>query len=250
MDNQSNRQFMYQRPSSEDLFNQHLVKVVNPLSFQSLPPSVDLTDKMPPVYDQGSLGSCSANASCAAYKYAYPLVDPSRLYLYFKDRVRRGSVYCDSGASISDNMNVLLNNGVCSEPLWPYITSNFTITPPLSCDSDASQHKITSPVNISQDSFTIKTYLSNSYPVVCGIACYQSIFNVTAQNPVYNPPPNDVLVGGHAVCLIGYDDSTQLFKIRNSWSDKWGQNGNFYINYNYILDPTKCFDFWVITDKS
>jgi len=248
MESQNNRQFKCKKPSEVDVQNQHLVKVINPVLFKSLPPSVDLSDKMPPPFDQGSLGSCSANASSLAYKYAYPLVNPSRLYLYYKDRLRRGSVYCDSGASITDNMQVLLNNGVCEEPLWPYIINNFTITPPANCDTNAQTHKIVAPVNISQDETTIKYYLSSGFPVVLGIACYQSIFNVTSANPVYNPPPNDVLVGGHAVLIIGYNDSTQLFKIRNSWGSAWADNGNFYISYNYILDPTKCFDFWCITD--
>jgi len=249
MESQNTRKFKCQPPSSEDLSHQHIVKVVNPTSFQSLPTSVDLTSKMPPVYDQGSLGSCSANASCAAYKYAYPLVDPSRLYLYYKDRLRRGSVYCDSGASITDNMQVLLNNGICEESLWPYIINNFTVTPSSECDTNAQTHKILKPVNISQDLVTIKTYLSNGYPVVFGIACYQSIFNVTAENPIYNPNvQTESLVGGHALLCIGYDDITGLFKIRNSWSSNWAQNGNFYISYSYLLDPTKSYDFWCITD--
>jgi len=251
MESQNTRKFKCQPPSSEDLSKQNVVKVINPVFLKSLPPYVDLTDKLPPPYDQGSLGSCSANASSLAYKYAYPLVNPSRLYLYYKDRLRRGSVYCDSGASITDNMQVLLNNGVCEEPLWPYIINNFTVTPTSECDTNAQTHKISKPVNISQDAVTIKTYLSNGYPVVFGIACYQSIFNVTAANPIYNPNvQNESLVGGHAVLIIGYDDSKELFKIRNSWGSSWALEGCFLIPYSYILDPTKSYDFWCITDSA
>jgi len=36
--------------------------------------------------------------------------------------------------------------------------------------------------------------------------------------------------GGHEVCAVAYDSSSNLWKIRNSWSDSWGKDGYFYVS--------------------
>lgn len=45
---------------------------------------------------------------------------------------------------------------------------------------------------------------------------------------------------------VGFDDIEEVFIIRNSWSDKWGDNGYFYMPYEYILNRNLASDFWVI----
>src|ERR1035437_9142925 len=74
-----------------------------------LPTKVDLTGKMPAVYDQGQLGSCTANAIAGAFEYAIdkevkPDFTPSRLFIYYNERVIEGSVKTDSGANIRDGI--------------------------------------------------------------------------------------------------------------------------------------------------
>jgi C1A family cysteine protease len=54
------------------------------------------------------------------------------------------------------------------------------------------------------------------------------------------------MIGGHAVLCVGYDNSTGLFKIRNSWGPDAGDNGYFYMHYSYVTEPTMASDFWVI----
>jgi hypothetical protein len=39
---------------------------------------------------------------------------------------------------------------------------------------------------------------------------------------------------GHEVIIIGYDDKQQLLKIRNSWGNKVGDNGDFYMTYSFF----------------
>eukprot|EP00952_Eustigmatos_sp_NYUAD-ZCMA_P009836 40551-Eustigmatos_ZCMA.PRE.1 len=72
-----------------------LTKVVNG---NPLPGSVDLRNKMPVVYDQLSLGSCSCNATAAAHEYLQMRQEspnvfrPSRLYLYYYTRKAAGNM--------------------------------------------------------------------------------------------------------------------------------------------------------------
>jgi C1A family cysteine protease len=58
------------------------------------------------------------------------------------------------------------------------------------------------------------------------------------------PKPNEEILGGHAVMAIGYDDSKQMFKIRNSWGTRWGQAGHFWMPYDFITDRDYADDFW------
>src|SRR5438105_8191782 len=90
-----------------------------------LPPSVDLRAACPPVYDQGQLGSCTANAIGAAFEYEQVQEKqkdfmPSRLFIYYNERAIEGTVDSDSGAMIRDGIKCAAKLGVCSEDTWPY----------------------------------------------------------------------------------------------------------------------------------
>ena len=74
-----------------------------------LPPKTDLRNACPPVYDQGQLGSCTANAIAGAFEYGLrkqnaPDFMPSRLFIYYNERVMENSVATDSGAMIRDGI--------------------------------------------------------------------------------------------------------------------------------------------------
>src|ERR1700758_5646480 len=76
----------------------------------ALPANVDLTSACPPVYDQGQLGSCTANAIAGAIEFDQikqnlsPIFVPSRLFIYYNERAMEGTVSSDSGAQIRDGM--------------------------------------------------------------------------------------------------------------------------------------------------
>src|SRR6476661_5903776 len=98
----------------------------------TVPPAVDLRPGCPPVYDQGQLGSCTANAIGAAIEYdrmkqnLTPDFVPSRLFIYYNERVIERTVSTDSGAQIRDGIKSVAKQGVCPEPDWPYDISKFT----------------------------------------------------------------------------------------------------------------------------
>src|SRR5437016_608930 len=78
----------------------------------SLPTRVDLRAKCPPVYDQGQLGSCTANALGAAFEFdqmaqRVTAWTPSRLFIYYNERVIEGSVASDDGAEIRDGAKTI-----------------------------------------------------------------------------------------------------------------------------------------------
>src|SRR5437016_6970453 len=113
---------------------------------RALPPRVDLRRQCPPMYDQGQLGSCTANAIGGAIEFdqmkqALPQIFvPSRLFIYYNERVLEGTTNSDSGAMIRDGIKTVANQGACPEPMWPYIISKFRSRPTTTCYTEAAKH--------------------------------------------------------------------------------------------------------------
>src|SRR5262245_11406472 len=96
-----------------------------------LPPMSDLRPKMPPIWDQGDLGSCTANATagqCWFLDKTAPY-EPSRLFIYYTTRMMEGTVNYDAGASIRDSVKSVVRYGYPPESMWPYDISKFKKKP-------------------------------------------------------------------------------------------------------------------------
>src|SRR5437016_8548332 len=112
-----------------------------------LPPKADLRDECPPLYDQGNLGSCTANAIAGAYEFdqtrqGLPDFMPSRLFIYYNERTLEGTVDSDSGAMIRDGIKSVAKRGFCAEELWPYNIKRFADKPPESCYRAALKDRV------------------------------------------------------------------------------------------------------------
>jgi C1A family cysteine protease len=215
----------------------------------TLPIIVDLRSKMPPVYDQGSLGSCTANALCGLIGYEYPNIQGSRLFLYYNERVIEKDVSVDAGAYLFDGVLALQKYGICSETSWPYIIPKFAIKPPDQCYTQALAHKATQVQNIQNTLPQMKAALNAGYPFVVGILVYQSFESQQVAKTGMVPMPNlqrDQVLGGHAVLCVGYNDTKQLWIMRNSWGTLWGDKGYFYLPYAYLTNSSYSSDLWNI----
>jgi C1A family cysteine protease len=218
------------------------------------PSSVDLRPVCPPVYDQGQLGSCTANAIAGAIEFdqrkeklAQPFT-PSRLFIYYNERVMENSVESDSGAQIRDGIKSVAAQGVCAETLWPYIEAQFAARPSAPCYKIAKTHPAVSYSRVPQDPVQLKTCLAAGYPFVLGITVYESFESdaVAHSGVVPMPQTSETALGGHAVMAAGYDDASQRFLIRNSWGSDWGMGGYFTLPYAYLSDDNLAGDFWTV----
>ena len=118
----------------------------------AMPASVDLRKKCPPVYNQGALGSCTANAIAGAIEFdqmkqKLSVFVPSRLFIYYNERVIEHTVKSDSGAQIRDGIKTVASVGACPEPEWPYNIAKFANKPPQRAYNDA---KLDRPTGASQ----------------------------------------------------------------------------------------------------
>jgi C1A family cysteine protease len=219
-----------------------------------VPSHVDLRAQCAPVFDQGDLGSCTGNAWAAAFEFDLVkqkahVFRPSRLQIYYDERALEGSVDYDSGAQIRDGAKALAATGVCPEYMWPYDPNQFDVKPTVTCYKEAAKHQILTYWRMTQSAIELQASLAAGYPVVFGFTVYESFESsgVTHSGIVQMPNlDNESVVGGHAVMLVGYDNPTMRWIVRNSWGPDWGMKGYFTMPYEYLLSPDLASDFWTL----
>src|SRR5581483_7498230 len=231
-----------------------------------LPPSVDLRSECPAVYDQGQLGSCTGNGIAGAIEFdqrkqGNKEFTPSRLFIYYGERVIEGTVSQDSGAQIRDGIKVVVKQGAPPETDWPYSDADpgpFQQKPPQTAYADATHHEalVYKRILLSGPGAALQTALAAGHPVVFGFSVpsyfEDGSWDATRQSlPV--PSPSDHFIGGHCVVLSGYDFTRTRFpnpayQVENSWGPGWGMNGRFWMDAGWFdANARLASDFWVIT---
>jgi C1A family cysteine protease len=224
------------------------------LLFRSgLPAKVDLRKKCPPVYDQGQLGSCTANGIAAAVEFdqrkqGIQVFVPSRLFIYYNERAIEGTVSQDSGAQVRDGIKSVATVGAPPERDWPYNIKVFAEKPPLKAYTDAKKDLVASYARVSQGITQMQGCLADGYPFVFGFTVYDSFESdkVAKTGVVPMPASREKVLGGHCVVAVGYDATKRVFIIRNSWGKGWGMKGYCTMPFEYLLNANLASDFWTI----
>jgi C1A family cysteine protease len=223
-------------------------------ALRALPARVDLKAGCPPVYDQGELGSCTAQAIAAALEFSQrkqaqtDRFTPSRLFIYYNERVIEGTVDEDSGAMLRDGIKSVSKQGAPREKLWPYVLARFRTKPSAAAYREARKHQALLYRRVPRTMSQLRGCLASGYPFVFGFSVYESFESGTVARTgnARMPAAREDLIGGHAVLAVGYDDRRGRFLIRNSWGARWGRGGYFTLPYDYVLDENLTDDFWTI----
>jgi C1A family cysteine protease len=218
-----------------------------------LPARVDMRSQCPMVYDQGELGSCTAQAIAGALEFdqvkeGLPEFVPSRLFIYYNERALEGTVNFDSGGMLRDGIKTVASDGACPEPEWPYELDRLTQRPTEVCYRDGRKHRALQYERLPHDLTQLRACLASGYPFVYGMTVYQSFESTVVSQTGHVPMPasDERAIGGHAVMAVGYEDESQRFISRNSWGAGWGLAGYFTIPYEYLLARGLTADFWTI----
>jgi C1A family cysteine protease len=233
----------------------------------ALPTSVDLRPWCPPIENQGSLGSCTANAGIAIMEYferrAFGKhIDASRLFLY---KTTRNMLHWtgDTGAFLRSTMGAMVLFGVPPEEYWPYIVADYEKEPTAFCYAFAQSYQAISYYRLDPPGTTksallthIKTNLAGGLPSMFGFTVYSSYTQANTTGKIPYPTTGEKIIGGHAVVAVGYDDSVKIkntftgatetkgaLLIRNSWGTGWGSNGYGWLPYEYVLKGL-AVDWW------
>jgi C1A family cysteine protease len=226
-----------------------LYKNIQPLDI-AVPNFIDLRDKCSAIENQGSLGSCTANALAGNLEFLELKTnaiyfEASRLFIYYNERLLEHTVPYDSGATLRNGIKAIARAGYCDEKDWQYDITKFTKRPSIKCYLNALHHRITSYYSMTSLNEFLNC-LASGYPFVFGIAVYDSFESAEVAKTGIVPMPDSMegSLGGHAVCAVGYDLTEKVFIVRNSWGAEWGMEGYFYLPFRYV--ETLANDFWTI----
>jgi C1A family cysteine protease len=218
---------------------------------RTTPKAVDLRAECPPVYDQGSLNSCCANAIGAAIWFEERRVSdrrpsPSRLFLYYNERAYERVVPKNVPVSIRDAYKVAAKQGVCPETMWPYRIRGYARRPTRPCFEAARATRVTSYYRLHRDLDHLRTCLAEGHPFALGVSVYPSFQSaqVTRTGDVPLPARHERMIGGHAMLIVGYSNARRRFIVRNSWGTAWGEQGYGHLPYDYVMDHNLAWDFW------
>ena len=220
-----------------------------------------------PIEDQGSLGSCTANAGVGLMEYYenrafHRHINASRLFLYKATRNLLGWTG-DTGAFLRTTMGAMRLFGVPPEKYWPYDITQYDVEPTAFLYSYAKEYQPIryfrlDPPDTPKDRLLrlLKIVLNAQIPAMFGFTVYQSISRAASSGKIPYPTLTERVLGGHAVVAVGYDDemkitgidgtqTTGALIIRNSWGTSWGDQGYGYLPYKYVLTGL-AIDWWSI----
>lgn len=235
-------------PDVPDARDVHYVATVD---VANLPESVDLRPLCQPVYDQGNLGSCTANAIGAAIEYNQMHTGkqsfvPSRLFIYYNERVLEGSIKQDAGAMIRDGIKTVARLGAPPEDVWLYDESAAYTQPHPDAYAAAKLDLVTVYSRVRQTLSLLQACLAEGCPIIFRYTCFPSMDHTWDDGVIPMPGPTEPEDGGHCMLIVGYNNADRTFLVRNSWGTQWGQQGYGTMPYDYILSPKWTTDLWTI----
>lgn len=271
VNSQSNRVYGY-IPDTINTEDKHKTCEVHPSIENGTIKVIDMRDRCPSIYDQGKLGSCTANAVCGNYAFIYmkehniaPNINEnivlntdteeffSRLFVYWNERKLEGTTDTDSGASLRDGITVIHKSGVPLEKYWPYDITKFAVEPDDAAKVCAQHHLAITYAKLKKDPNQLRQCLANGDPFVFGFTVYESFesANTAATGIMTVPKSSEKILGGHAVMCVGYDYNKKVWIVRNSWGNEWGDKGYFYMPDGVMFGTSSnhqeyTSDFWCI----
>ncbi|UOG35987.1 C39 family peptidase [Leptospira noguchii] len=240
------------------------LKETNPygISHRGLASKVDLSPSMPPVGNQGEQGSCVAWSTAYATKSFQEYIERksskdwslrsaqgtpnySKIFspAFIYNQINGGR---DNGSLISDAMRVMVEMGAAPWDTMPYNPADYRTRPSQAAIEAASKYKAKEFLRVkTTDMNEVKAQLSEGKPVVAGVLVYENFFNLKGDQ-IYKEGLGKTY-GGHAIALVGYDDSKNAVKFINSWGTDWGDQGYGYMDYRWFTKI--CQGAFVMIDQ-
>ncbi|MDR4892209.1 MULTISPECIES: C1 family peptidase [unclassified Chryseobacterium] len=196
----------------------------------------------PPILNQGQEGSCvafaTAYAAASTLEHNFKGITNPRSPEYVYNQIKLSD--CPNGTYISRGLNLIKDQGVCSWNEMPYTDVECSTQPNTTQKSAASTHKFTTWATVDNTNIdNVKTLLSMNLPIIIAVTVDGSFDNLSSANNWIWKSHSGAVRGKHAVCIVGYDDAKQAFKVQNSWGTTWGDHGFFWINYAFFAKTTE-----------
>lgn len=222
----------------------------------TLPSSVNLVSKFPPIGDQNPYGTCvswavgyniktalngmSKNYSSSQLASQANQFSPKDLFTAIPDSKKGADC---NGTNFSDALTILQDRGVATMQTVPYNSLGDCSSNGLQSGwtTEANNNKIKYWRKIEGSIASIKQNLANNVPVILGAKLADNFMSWNS-DIVLNSSSSYNQVGQHAyhaMVIAGYDDAkgaNGAFRVINSWANTWGDNGYIWIDYNYLIN--------------
>lgn len=219
-------------------------------------PSVDLTSLFSRVKDQGQQGSCLSFTLTSIFEYMLHVskaedCDLSEAFLYYNarniDNTGDVDTTVDTGSRFHPAIDSLRKFGIALEKFCPYNEGVYDQRPSDEAYADAEKRKLMKALNVKITLNDFKSALSEGYPIATSFTLYDSFDQARSNGFVPLPTSEEIAQANiseredtrdrhsrHAMVIVGYSDQLQMFLVRNSWGEDWGDKGYCYIPYGYI----------------
>lgn len=238
-------------------------------SFNSMPSSTSLLQYCPTRLNQGQQGSCVGWSSA----YAARTILYSRATGKNPDEVKFSPSYLYNqialpgcqGSYIQYAMEAMKTKGLVPFKDFGYDPSNCSVVPKPEHHKIARDYRIKGfnrltldGNNYKVDLDAIKQNLAQGAPVVIGMKVGQSFMQGMRNKDIWQPTRQDFSgagLGGHAMCVIGYDESKYggAFQLMNSWGREWGRDGIGWVRYddfnNFVMEAYGLYPEGVAENK-
>ncbi|MCP4442729.1 MAG: DUF4384 domain-containing protein [Aureispira sp.] len=215
-------------------------------SHYNIPSRASLLKYAPSRRNQGQQGSCVGWASAYAARTILEAHTTGRnpddiafspSFLYNQIALRG----CN-GSYTSEALEKMKRDGLLAFSKFPYNQNSCNAQPSSSQLSEARNFRIRgynrltmTGGNYDVDIEAIKQNIAQGAPVVIAVKVPPSFNYVNGDRwkPDSHEANNVRNYGGHAMCLIGYDENKNggSFQIMNSWGRDWGNDGVTWVNY-------------------
>ncbi len=216
----------------------------------NLPSSFSFTT--PPIISQGETSKCVAFSSSYYVLGIYNGVTtknydkiPSPEFLYATYKKVNKDTDCDAGCYLFNDdsrgiigaSEILKQYGTTTWNQMPFVESkNCSVANSLQI-SQAASNKIAGYYRLAETQFNnveeLKSWLYAGFPIWFGVDIDQGFMNLKA-GKIWSKAKG-ASQGGHAMTIVGYDDSKKAFKIANSWGTEWADAGFGWVDYDYFV---------------
>ncbi|MEW6991230.1 C1 family peptidase [Colwelliaceae bacterium 6441] len=219
-------------------------------------------------------------------------IDASQMFVYYNERVMEEKVDLNAPVFIRNGIKSLFKNGICSEKSWPYpemalpesvktVVANGTMEeiqqelsrimtehhheiqraikekPSEQAINQAQKHIINRYCKLDEeeDLAELRLSLSKGLPVIFGMMVPKSFYSIGSDGVMTMPCPKEPRLGGHALLVVGFDDEKEVFIVRNSWGEEFGDKGYCYMPYEFFTGSysingkvqDNTFSYWCLT---
>ncbi|MEM9992122.1 MAG: C1 family peptidase [Bacteroidota bacterium] len=222
---------------------------------KSLPLKVDLTPYCPAIRHQGDIFSCvgwSVGYAVLTIERAIQnnwldkkyITENAYSALFVYNQIK--SKNCHTGAQITAALELLEHKGNCLARHFDFDPNDCETLPDSSVLQAAQVHTISHYIKLFEQKDAndlkvrkVKQVLAHQKPVIIGMKVLRNFYELKNARFWWPNIGDQTFAGGHAMCVVGYDDEQKAFRLMNSWGKNWGNEGFIWVKYQHFAEYCK-----------